>query len=104
MKKLQPSWPQVKAKLAGFDRPGLLALIQVTTAFVVTSAMTTRVTTEPRLRMFEHAVIVANTLPAGSRDELIARLDQVRIISHKLGYRVGDTMDDILRASTESGD
>lgn len=48
------------------------------------------------VRMFEQALTVANALPAGSRDALIARLDRVREISHQFGYGVGDDMDFLL--------
>jgi hypothetical protein len=183
LKKSQPTWTHVKDKLAGFDRQGLLALIQdlyaaykdnrtfLHTRFALGEdilepykrTIERSISPDPGLsarildisvakakqaivdykkavgdpagvgeltvfycecaagfcsdfgnddetyfgallRVFEQAVIVANTLPAGSRDELIARLDRVRIISHKFGYGVGDTMDDILGTVTESGD
>ena len=45
---------------------------------------------------FEQAHDIAITLPVNSRDAFLARLDQVRNISHNLGYGVGDSMDDIL--------
>jgi hypothetical protein len=48
------------------------------------------------LRMFEEALALAAQLPAADRDELKLRLDRVRIISHNLGYGVGDTMDEML--------
>jgi len=48
------------------------------------------------VRMFEQALKSANTLPADGRDTLIARLDQVREISHAFGYGVGDDMDYLL--------
>src|SRR5260370_20258917 len=48
------------------------------------------------VRMFEQAVVTANTLPTDTRDALIARLDKVRSMSHKCGYGVGDDMDSIL--------
>ena len=41
------------------------------------------------VRMFEQAVVTANTLPTDTRDALIARLDKVRSMSHKCGYGVG---------------
>jgi hypothetical protein len=47
------------------------------------------------VRMFEQALIVANTLPAGVRGALIARLERVRLIGHNFGYGVGDDMDSI---------
>ena len=48
------------------------------------------------LRMFEQALIAVNALPAESQDALLARLDRVRHISHKIGYGVGEDMDFIL--------
>jgi hypothetical protein len=56
------------------------------------------------VRMFEQAVAAANTLPAGIRDQLIARLDRVRSRSHKCGYGVGDNMDSILAKYTRRKD
>jgi hypothetical protein len=46
--------------------------------------------------MFEQALKSANMLPANDRDNLIARLDRVRQISHDFGYGVGDSMDYLL--------
>jgi hypothetical protein len=46
--------------------------------------------------MFEQALVVAAQLPAADRDPLMLRLDQVRTISHNLGYGVGDAMDYLL--------
>jgi hypothetical protein len=54
-------------------------------------------------RMFEQALRVANTLPVDNRDVLVARLDRVRGISHKLGYGVGDDMDFLLAKHTKHG-
>ena len=48
------------------------------------------------VRMFEQALKSANMLPANGRDDLIARLDRVRQISHDFGYGVGDSMDYLL--------
>jgi hypothetical protein len=48
------------------------------------------------IRMFEQALVVAAQLPAADRDPLMLRLDQVRTISHNLGYGVGDAMDYLL--------
>ena len=48
------------------------------------------------VRMFEQALTLANALPAHRRDDLITRLDRVRVISHKFGYGVGDDMDSLL--------
>ena len=56
------------------------------------------------VRMFEQALAVANTLPASSRDALVARLDRVRGISQKFGYGVGDDMDFILAKYTKRSD
>ena len=38
------------------------------------------------VRMFEQALKIIGQLPAPDRDVLIARLDRVRVISHKFGY------------------
>jgi hypothetical protein len=59
---------------------------------------------EALVRMFGQAVVTANTLPADTRDALIARLDRVRSMSHKCGYGVGDDMDSILAVSTKRKD
>ena len=48
------------------------------------------------VRMFERALVLANTLPASGRVNLVRRLDAVRKISHKIGYGVGDDMDSLL--------
>jgi hypothetical protein len=56
------------------------------------------------VRMFEQAMATANTLPTDTRDALITRLDRVRRMSHKLGYRVGDDMDSILAHYTKRKD
>jgi hypothetical protein len=48
------------------------------------------------IRMFEQALVVAAQLPAADRDPLMLRLDQVRTISHNLGYGVGAAMDYLL--------
>jgi hypothetical protein len=52
------------------------------------------------VRMFEQALKLANTLPSPGRDDLIARLDAAREISHKFGYGVGDDMDFLLSKYT----
>jgi hypothetical protein len=49
---------------------------------------------------FEQALAIAITLPANSRDALLARLNCVRNTSHNLGYGVGDSMDSILAEYT----
>ena len=48
------------------------------------------------VRMFEQAVKLANELSVERRDELMTRLDCVRVISHDFGYGVGDSMDFLL--------
>ena len=48
------------------------------------------------VRMFERALVLANTLPASGRADLVRRLDAVRQISHKIGYGVGDDMDSLI--------
>ena len=52
------------------------------------------------VRMFEQTLKSLNTLPADSRDGLIARLNRVREISHAFGYGVGDDMDFLLAKYT----
>jgi hypothetical protein len=52
------------------------------------------------VRMFEQALELATALPAHRRDDLIIRLDRVRVISHKFGYGVGDDMDSLLSKYT----
>jgi hypothetical protein len=46
--------------------------------------------------MFDHALKVCAQLPASDRNALITRLDRVRVISHNVGYGVGDDMDSML--------
>jgi hypothetical protein len=48
------------------------------------------------MRMFEQAVKLTSTLPAGQGEEFVARLDRVRQVSHNFGYGVGDGMDFLL--------
>jgi len=48
------------------------------------------------VRMFGQALKAIDTLPEGLQPDLFARLDEVRRISHNLGYGVGDDMDDLL--------
>lgn len=48
------------------------------------------------VRMFEQALKVLVTLPVEQRDALLARLDEVRSISHNFGYGVGDDMNTLL--------
>jgi hypothetical protein len=52
------------------------------------------------VRMFEQAIKLATALPAHRRDDLITRLDRVRVICHKFGYGVGDDMDFLLSKYT----
>ncbi len=47
-------------------------------------------------RMFAQALEAITVLPQGRQPELMARLDVVRGFGHKLGYGVGDVMDDLL--------
>jgi hypothetical protein len=56
------------------------------------------------VRMFEQSVAAANTLPADTRDALIARLDRVRTAGHQCGYGVGDDMDSILAKHAQRKD
>ena len=52
------------------------------------------------VRMFEQALKLTNGLSANRRDDLMTRLDRVRVISHKFGYGVGDSMDFLLSKFT----
>ena len=52
------------------------------------------------VRMFEQALKLANALSAHRRDDLITRLDRVRVIGHEFGYGVGDAMDFLLSKYT----
>jgi hypothetical protein len=51
------------------------------------------------VRMFEQALKQLNSLPLEQREELAARLDDVRRISHNFGHGVGDDMDDLMAAA-----
>jgi hypothetical protein len=51
-------------------------------------------------RMFEQALKFVNVLSVDRRDDLVARLDRVRAISHEFGYGVGDEMDFLLSRFT----
>lgn len=44
------------------------------------------------LGMFEHALKISKALPTESRDDLIARLDEVRFQGSDIGYGVGDSL------------
>lgn len=46
--------------------------------------------------MFEQALKIVNTLSVERRDDLVARLDRVRCISHEFGDGVRDSMDFLL--------
>jgi len=48
------------------------------------------------VRMFEQALKLVISLPETPRDDLLARLDAVRDMSHNIGYGVGDDMDGLL--------
>jgi hypothetical protein len=48
-------------------------------------------------RMFEPTIRVIGELPRPEREPFLLRLHRVRDTAHKLGYGVGDAMDDILR-------
>ena len=52
------------------------------------------------VRMFEQALRFANVLSVERRDNLLARLDRVRVTSHKIGYGVGDDMDFLMSKFT----
>jgi hypothetical protein len=53
------------------------------------------------VRMFEQALKVTNALPASRRDAFVARLAEVRNLSYKFGYGVGDDMVFILAKYTK---
>jgi hypothetical protein len=48
------------------------------------------------VRMFEQALKLAARLPASQHNPLITRLNRVRVLSHRLGYGVGDDMDSLV--------
>ncbi len=52
------------------------------------------------VRMFEQALKIVNALSVERRDDLLTRLDSVRVISHKIGYGVGDDMDFLMSKFT----
>ncbi len=52
------------------------------------------------VRMFEQALKIVNALSVERRDDLLTRLDSVRMISHKIGYGVGDDMDFLMSKFT----
>ena len=79
VEKKSPTWSEVKARLADFDRTSLIG-----TYF------------KALLKMFEAALKISITLQSDLRDALLDRLDGVRRISHNLGYGLGDEMNIIL--------
>jgi hypothetical protein len=48
------------------------------------------------VRMFEQALKVIGQLPTADREIFLARLHRVRGVSRRIGYGVGDVMDDLL--------
>jgi hypothetical protein len=52
------------------------------------------------VRMFEQALKIVNALTVEHRDNLLTRLDTVRVISHRIGYGVGDDMDFLMSKFT----
>jgi len=52
------------------------------------------------VRMFEQALKMVNALSVERRDDLLTRLDDVRVTSHKIGYGVGDDMDFLMSKFT----
>jgi hypothetical protein len=52
------------------------------------------------VRMFEQALKIANALSVERRDELVTRLDSVRVISRNIGYGVEDDMDFLMSKFT----
>ena len=52
------------------------------------------------VRMFEQALKIVNALSAQRRDELVTRLDSVRVISRNIGYGVEDDMNFLMSKFT----
>jgi hypothetical protein len=52
------------------------------------------------VRTFEQALKIAKLLSVERRDNLLNRLDSVRVISHRIGYGVGDDMDFLMSKVT----
>jgi hypothetical protein len=52
------------------------------------------------VRMFEQALKIVNALSVERRDNLLTRLDRVRVTSHKIGYGVGDDMEFLMSKFT----
>lgn len=49
------------------------------------------------VRMFEQALKIIAALSDQEQPALLARLNEVRTISYKFGYGVGDTIDDLIK-------
>lgn len=52
------------------------------------------------VRMFEQSLKLANALSADRRDDLLTRLDSVRVTSRNIGYGVEDDMDSLMSKFT----
>ena len=52
------------------------------------------------VRMFEQALKIVTALSVERRDELVTRLDSVRVISRNIGYGVEDDMDSLMSIFT----
>jgi hypothetical protein len=52
------------------------------------------------VRMFEQALKIVNALSVERRDDLLARLDSVRVISRNIGYGVEDDMNSLMSKFT----
>ena len=52
------------------------------------------------VRMFEQALTIVNALSVERHDELVTRLNSVRVISRNIGYGVGDDMDSLMSKFT----
>lgn len=55
------------------------------------------------VRMFDQGMKAIAALPDAARPPLLERLDEVRRISHKFGYGIGDEMDEILAEHETNG-
>ncbi len=99
-RKKATSWSDVKPKLTDFDRAGLLRLIQDLCAASKDNQAFLHARfalgDDALARMFEQALKVIATLPEAQRSEFWSRLDEVRRMSHNVGYGVGDELDDSL--------
>src|SRR6266699_2029891 len=107
--KPQPTWTDVKAKLASFDRRQLLGLVQDLYAahkdnqiFLHARFGLAENVLEPYRQTIDRWLWpLQTTLPASNRDALITRLDRVRCISQEFGYGVGDDIDFIFAKFTK---